>query len=130
MTALEIMSTGAWASEEYVAPVGTWWVNIQRGNPTPEVPHIALGPYETKGAAESALDESLLVQDECETDSVECWVADDGKPAEGYRLVLIDPNDPHHRGEVWYGACGVEFCADCLPRFNGNNEPIKEVSGE
>lgn len=25
---------------------------------------------------------------------------------------------------IWYGACGVEFCADCLPIYDANNNPI------
>lgn len=25
---------------------------------------------------------------------------------------------------IWYGACGVEFCADCLPRFDESNVEI------
>ena len=27
---------------------------------------------------------------------------------------------------IWYGGCGVEFCADCLPRFDESNREIAE----
>ena len=25
---------------------------------------------------------------------------------------------------TWYGACGVEFCADCLPIYDADNNPV------
>jgi hypothetical protein len=25
---------------------------------------------------------------------------------------------------IWYGACGVPYCPDCLPRFDSNNNEI------
>lgn len=29
--------------------------------------------------------------------------------------------------EPWYGACGVLYCGDCLPRFDGSNRPMGDL---
>lgn len=31
---------------------------------------------------------------------------------------------------TWYGACGVEFCGDCLPRYDENNDVIPPATAD
>jgi hypothetical protein len=33
---------------------------------------------------------------------------------------------PDKDREVLYGGCGVEFCAECLPRFDAENREIQD----
>lgn len=94
---LGVLRTGVWSTDESAGRSG-WWVNVSRVTPTEEVPDVALGPYADREAAVAAMESSLLVESEVQDGCDDCWVTDDGKPAEGHRLVLIDPNDPHHHG--------------------------------
>ncbi len=38
-----------------------------------------------------------------------------------------EPDCPGGTG-VWWGACGVPLCPDCLPRYDQDNREIPEAS--
>lgn len=73
------------------------WVYIEREHG----PDLAVGPYPTAGAAEQAMNESLLIDGFAEEDALDIWTEAGarhrGDPA--FEEVIVDLDDPNHTGE-------------------------------
>lgn len=97
------------------------WVYLQR-----EVhPDMFIGPFPTQEAAALCMEQSTLVEGECEEDCTDCFTTTDVPPT-GVDVVLVDHSDPHQTGApipepdvhtgIWvmeYATAADSRCPDC-----------------
>lgn len=83
-----------------------WWIFVERDHedPGPDE-HIAFGPYLTEYSASVAMEDSILIQGQCEEDCVDCYLVatHPEESPEGAEIVLVDLDNPDHNGLVCKG---------------------------
>lgn len=67
-----------------------WWIHI-----TGELPDRIYGPYPTQEVAIKAMQDSLLIEGECQEDCYDCWVDQTG-PYDQDLVTLVDLEDEYY----------------------------------
>lgn len=77
-----------------------FWVIIERDGYGEEILDLAFGPYPSEESAYKAMTNSLLIDDACQTNCLECYVESTHVEdcPEDAEIVLIDLKDPDHTG--------------------------------
>lgn len=95
----EALVADAWWMEDVHAMFGAgvegtpWWVVLQRGDGQMSW----FGPYPSEESAQRSMDDSLLIEGECQTDCTDCFVQD-GQPGSDAEVTVVDLDDPDHTG--------------------------------